>query len=97
MKTYIVTYDLRKEISAVDYERLITLIKEDGVWARLGGSSYLIQSHSSAVELRDKFKRALDKNDMLYVGEYEIEYLCTAKHKNTIMVFHLCIQQTYRG
>lgn len=69
MKTYIVTYDLRKEISAVDYERLITLIKEDGIWARLGGSSYLIQSHSTAVELRDKYKLALDKNDMLYVGE----------------------------
>lgn len=69
MKTYIVTYDLRKEISSVDYQKLIELIKEDGVWARLGGSSYLIQSYSTAVELRDKFKRVLDKNDMLYVGE----------------------------
>lgn len=69
MKTYIVTYDLRKEESSINYQRLIDLIKEDGIWARLGGSSYLIQSCSTAVELRDKFKCALDHNDMLYVGE----------------------------
>lgn len=68
MNTYIVTYDLRKEVTSEDYQKLIELIKEEGVWARLGGSSYLIQSSLTAVELRDKFKCALDKNDMLYVG-----------------------------
>lgn len=60
---------MRKETTSEDYQKLIELIKEGGVWARLGGSSYLIQSCLTAVELRDKFKCVLDKNDMLYVGE----------------------------
>lgn len=71
MNTYIVTYDLRREASSDDYQRLIELIKEEGIWARLGGSSYLIQSFSSAVELRDKFKCILEKDDMLYVGKVD--------------------------
>lgn len=65
---YIVTYDLRTETDSQSYQQLIDLIKEEGVWACLGGSSYLIESDQTAVELRDKFKRVLDSNDMLYVG-----------------------------
>jgi len=68
MAIYIVTYDLRKEKSSESYEKLISLIKQDGVWACLGQSSYLIESNKSAVELRDSFNTALDNNDMLYVG-----------------------------
>lgn len=68
MAVYIVTYDLRTETDSQSYQRLIDLIKEDGVWACLGGSSYLIESDQTAVELRDKFKRVLDGDDMLYVG-----------------------------
>ena len=68
MAVYIVTYDLRAEADSQSYQRLIDLIKEEGVWACLGGSSYLIDSELSAVQLRDKFKIALDKDDMLYVG-----------------------------
>ena len=68
MAVYIVTYDLRKEKSSESYEKLISLIKQDGVWACLGQSSYLIESNKSAVELRDSFNTALDNNDMLYVG-----------------------------
>jgi hypothetical protein len=65
---YIVTYDLRKETTSESYQKLISLIKQDGIWACLGGSSYLIKSNLSAVELRDRFKAALDNNDSLYVG-----------------------------
>ena len=68
MAVYIVTYDLRTEFDSQSYQKLIGLIKEEGVWACLGGSSYLIVSDHSAVELRDKFKRVLDGDDMLYVG-----------------------------
>lgn len=68
MAVYIVTYDLRTESDSQSYQRLIDLIKEEGVWACLGGSSYLIESNRTPVELRDKFKTVLDKNDMLYVG-----------------------------
>ena len=69
MATYIVTYDLRKEESSASYQKLLELIKEGGVWARLGGSSYLIESNCSPVDLRDKYRIAIDKDDKLYVGE----------------------------
>lgn len=69
MATYIVTYDLRNEESSNSYQKLLELIKEEGVWARLGGSSYLVESESTPVELRDKYRSALDKDDKLYVGE----------------------------
>lgn len=63
---YIVTYDLIEP--GQKYEKLLALIKAEPAWARLGGSSYLVDSDESAVELRDKFKQALDFNDKLYVG-----------------------------
>lgn len=68
MAIYIVTYDLQKDSTPSDYERLITLIKEEGCWACLGGSSYLIESDSSAKELRDKYANVLHRDDMIYVG-----------------------------
>lgn len=63
---YIVTYDL--STPGQNYEHLINLIKQESNWARLGESSYLVTSRSTAVELRDKYKVALDANDKLYVG-----------------------------
>lgn len=66
---YIVTYDLRDEKNSADYEKLISLIKEEGCWACLGGSSYLIESEQSAKNLRDKYAQVLDNDDMLYVGQ----------------------------
>lgn len=69
MKTYIVTYDLRKGVGCADYQKLVALVQEEGIWARLGDAAFLIQSYLTPVELRDKFKCVLDANDMLYVGE----------------------------
>lgn len=69
MATYIVTYDLRNEESSTSYQKLLELIKEGGVWARLGGSSYLVECECTPVELRDKFRTVLDQDDKLYVGE----------------------------
>ena len=66
---YIVTYDLCKEESSLGYQRLIELIKGEVDWACLGGSSYLIESYETAVQLRDKYVAVLDKDDKLYVGE----------------------------
>lgn len=68
MAVYIVTYDLKNEQSSETYKRLIELIKEEGVWACLGGSSYLVESNLSAVELRNRYKEVLDNNDLLFVG-----------------------------
>ncbi len=67
---YIVSYDLIEP--GQKYENLINLIKQDGKWARLGGSAYLVDSDSTAVELRDRFKTVLDGNDKLYVGRVTI-------------------------
>lgn len=69
MAVYIVTYDLSQGADSGCYQRLLDLIKEEGAWACLGGSSYLIRSAQTPVELRDKFSRVLESNDMLYVGE----------------------------
>ena len=63
---YIVSYDLVEPDQR--YEDLINLIKQDKIWARLGGSAYLVESNLTAVELRDRYKEVLDGNDKLYVG-----------------------------
>lgn len=64
---YIVSYDLVEP--GQRYEDLINLIKQERSWARLGGSAYLVESSLTAVELRDRYKEALDGNDKLYVGK----------------------------
>lgn len=69
MAVYIVTYDLKDEENCPRYQRLLELIKSGGVWARLGGSSYLVDSDESPVELRDKYRSVLENKDLLYVGE----------------------------
>ena len=68
MAIYIVTYDLRNESTSDSYARLISLIKEEGVWACLGGSSYLVESELTPVALRDKYKQAINHDDKLFVG-----------------------------
>lgn len=68
MSVYIVTYDLSNERSADKYNQLVSLIKEEGIWAFLGGSSYLVESALSPVELRDKYIKVLDNDDKLFVG-----------------------------
>ena len=71
MSVYIVTYDLHKDATPFDYERLLKLIKEEGSWACLGSSSYLVESEQSARQLRDHYKEVLVEEDMLYVGMVE--------------------------
>ena len=68
MAIYIVTYDLRNECTSDSYTRLVSLIKEEGVWACLGGSSYLVESELTPVALRDKYKQAINHDDKLFVG-----------------------------
>lgn len=63
---YIVSYDLVEP--GQKYEQLLALIKQEPAWARLGGSAYLVDSDETAVALRDKYRRVIDNNDILYVG-----------------------------
>jgi len=65
-KVYIITYDLSNP--GRNYEALLKLIKSYPAWARLGGSSYLVLTEQSTVQIRDYLTPALDTNDSLFVG-----------------------------
>lgn len=63
---FIVTYDLITP--GQNYEALLKEIKSYKAWAKLGGSSYLVETDSTAVAIRDKLGKVLDSGDKLYVG-----------------------------
>ena len=63
---YIITYDLTNP--GRNYEELLKILKTQGKWARLGGSSYLVACDSTVIQLRDNLKVALDINDKIYVS-----------------------------
>ena len=65
-KTLIITYDLYKP--GANYELLLRKIKSFGPWAKLGGSSYLIITSKTPVEVRNVLQEALDRNDKLFVS-----------------------------
>lgn len=65
-RAYIVTYDLIN--TGKNYEGLIHKIKEYGVWARLGGSSYVIVTEQTAVEIRSFLSEVIDSDDKLFIG-----------------------------
>ncbi len=77
---YIVTYDLID--TNKNYEGLLKLLKSEPAWACLGGSSYLVNSEKSAVELRDHLKTALDSDDKLYVGQAQTPAAWTGMPKD---------------
>ncbi len=63
---YIVTYDLINP--GRNYDGLLQTLKNNYAWARLGGSSYLILSDQSAVEIRNNLTQLIAHGDTLYVG-----------------------------
>ena len=63
---FLITYDLINP--GKNYEPLLRKIKSYESWARLGGFSYLIYTDSTAVQVRDNLKEALEVNDKLFVG-----------------------------
>lgn len=67
MYVYIISFDLVKP--GQNYDKIIELIKQYNVWAKLGTTTYLVQTSHSAVELRDNLKTAIDSNDKLFVGK----------------------------
>lgn len=64
---YIISYDLRKPTQR--YKELAERIKQYPSWALLGESVFLIETNSSAVEVRDNLKEFIDGNDTLFVGK----------------------------
>jgi hypothetical protein len=65
-RVLIITYDLVNP--GQNYQALLQAIKASPTWARLGGSSYLIFTEQTPVQVRDDLMRVLDRNDKLYVG-----------------------------
>lgn len=67
MKTYVVSYDLRKP--GQNYQSIIDKLKGYAGWCRLQQSVWIIQTTQSAVQVRDHLQPSLDVNDSLYVGK----------------------------
>lgn len=67
MNIYIISFDL--VAPGQHYDKIIELIKQYKVWAKLGTTTYLVQTSHSAIEVRDNLKSAIDLNDKLFVGK----------------------------
>lgn len=65
-KLLLITYDLSEP--GRNYEDLLNRIKQYNAWARLGGSSYLVVTNSSPVDVRDYLMEVLDNDDQLFVS-----------------------------
>lgn len=66
MNTYIISYDLKNP--GQNYQSIVKKIHSYKVWARLGGSAYVIASNDDVVTVRDNLLKVLDNNDKLFVG-----------------------------
>lgn len=67
MATLLVTYDLNKEKSDKDREKLREAIKSTGSWARLSESSYAVETTSTPKSFYDVLSPHIDSNDNVLV------------------------------
>ena len=65
MAVYSINYDLHDP--GQDYEDMHEAIKEFGAWWHHLESTWLVDTSSSASEIRDKLKQHIDSNDELLV------------------------------
>ena len=65
MALYQIDYDLRAP--GRNYDSLISAIKAYDTWAKVLKSTWIIETYTSAVTVRDNLKRHLDNNDGLIV------------------------------
>ena len=70
-KCYIITFDLKNP--GLNQENIRAAIKALGGWARLSSNSYLVSTHSSAVEIRDLILKSMYQGDKIYVANLERE------------------------
>lgn len=66
MKSYLITYDLRKP--GQNYDELYKAIKDIGTWWHCLESNWIVKSNLSSVQIRDKISPHIDKNDKLFVA-----------------------------
>lgn len=65
MTTYIVSYDLKRP--GQDYDDLIDYLKSHDNWWHNLGSTWVVVTDLTAVELRDGIKKHTDGNDKVLV------------------------------
>ncbi len=65
-RTFIISYDLNAP--GKNYERVHNVIKRQPGWAKLGGSSYIVITDETEVQIRDAIMEVMDSNDQLFVG-----------------------------
>lgn len=66
---YLINYDLKAP--GRNYDDLINAIKGYGTWANICRSCWAIISNQTAVQIRDTLKQYIDKNDVLFVCEFD--------------------------
>lgn len=68
MSCYLISYDLRGGDG--DYDELHETLKEYPRWAHVFRSTWLVDSHDDATEIRDDLSRHLDADDGIIVSKY---------------------------
>lgn len=66
---YLINYDLKNP--GQKYDDLIKAIKAFGAWAKISSSCWAIKTNQSAVQIRDNLKLHIDKNDILFVCDFD--------------------------
>lgn len=64
MATYIVTYDLNKEVHRPN---IVGEVKKSTAWAKLSESSYALSTTETPQAVYKRFEKYIDGNDTLYV------------------------------
>ncbi|HCB1233522.1 TPA: hypothetical protein UO054_005294 [Klebsiella pneumoniae] len=64
MASYLICYEL---VTNKDDSRLIAKLKSFGIWGRVIGNTWVIQSDKNFVELRDEISECIENNDRLLV------------------------------
>lgn len=64
MKTYIISYDLRKDR---DYKSLIEAIKSYSNWAKALEALWVVVTNKSAEEIRNHLQSKMDSDDGIFV------------------------------
>jgi hypothetical protein len=72
MTVHLITYDLNSP--GQNYDNLYKEIKSLGEWAHYLDSTWFVNTNLSGVEIREKLKKVIDKNDHVFI--------CTVKDYN---------------
>lgn len=67
MSSFIISYDLCEP--GQDYENLINKIKAYGTWGKINQSTWVVNSLEKSIDIRNKLKPYVDRDDKLFVAK----------------------------